>query len=607
MPANCVSIIVRLFSIVDLKMADTAVKQLTAAYKSVGQYSKRGLHPEEFLTYDFLCKHPILLQPGMLRVDWNRIPGLTQRITTIPTVVVPDSLWACWLHDWKDTWEPDEDPGHFVCNVALVICRSRFNDNPDIKGKDRRVYSMAIAHVPDKINLATLEEANVLLEKTELDLQSVICLTRLHKAAKFYPDYFCDQKKRQITLQHMEDRLAVAGVAANFAGAELLTALTTASRDMTYSKLPPGYRQGGTGDLINTGGKRYKVWESGPGKKRPDIHELPLSAATMVVPMPKYGDFPLVIIDIESFHRWPKNKQPKEVTWIIPPADPKQLSKPASSTGSPAHHEDITGDSDHDSGRSSPVSSRVGSPGRSAGSVAEELIVSDSSKSSSNTPAMSRGPSDDEGDQASGSDSASPSGDGRRSDNEGDRSESGERRGGARGGESSRESDNSSSNSEDDDTSDDSRGASEAAQHLEEVYSRILKALHKTAKIMCAGYEKASGDVQPIVQAVVQEAVRPNKTYIRAATGEWGQALHDMLNSDGASPEEWERTNRAARLAGLKCVRSLLADGQAFNEAEEQDMEQKLHDTIQAALKVANKRADKTFVKINKRIPGIIR
>ena len=94
MPANCVSINIRLFSIVDLKMADTAVKQLTAAYESIGQYSKRGLHPEEFLTYDFLCKHPILLQPGMLRVDWNRIPGLTRWITTIPTVVVPDSLWA---------------------------------------------------------------------------------------------------------------------------------------------------------------------------------------------------------------------------------------------------------------------------------------------------------------------------------------------------------------------------------------------------------------------------------------------------------------------------------------------------------------------------------
>ena len=68
--------------------------------------------------------------------------------------------------------------------------------------------------------------------------------------------------------------------------------------------------------------------------------------------------------------------------------------------------------------------------------------------------------------------------------------------------------------SEDDDTSDDGGGASEAAQHLEEVYSRILKALHKTAKIMCTGYEKATGDMQGIVQVAVQEVTWPNKTYI---------------------------------------------------------------------------------------------
>ena len=39
-------------------MADMAVKQLTAAYESIGQYSKHGLHPEEFLTYDFLTQTP---------------------------------------------------------------------------------------------------------------------------------------------------------------------------------------------------------------------------------------------------------------------------------------------------------------------------------------------------------------------------------------------------------------------------------------------------------------------------------------------------------------------------------------------------------------------
>ena len=161
-----------------------------------------------------------------------------------------------------------------------------------------------------------------------------------------------------------------------------------------------------------------------------------------------------------------------------------------------------------------------------------------------------------------------------------------------------------------DKSSDDGGGASEAAQHLEEVYRRILQALHKTAKIMCTGYVKAVSEIQPIVHAAVQEAVQPNKIYIQLTTShlsEWGQALHDMLNSSGANAEEREEASRAARLAGLKCVRSLLANGQAFNAAEEQDIEKRLHDTIQAALKVANKRANKTLETVNKHVPKIIR
>ena len=79
------------------------------------------------------------------------------------------------------------------------------------------MYSLAVAHVPDSFDLASLAETNVTLAKAEPDQKSVICLTRLHKAAKFYPDYFCSQKGRQITLQHMVHWTAAAGVASNFA------------------------------------------------------------------------------------------------------------------------------------------------------------------------------------------------------------------------------------------------------------------------------------------------------------------------------------------------------------------------------------------------------
>ena len=225
-------------------------------------------------------------------------------------------------------------------------------------------------------------------------------------------------------------------------------------------------------------------------------------------------------------------------------------------------------------------------------------------------PSLSGEPSDDDDGQTSNNDQAGASGgEERRSDNEENPSSGPERQPDNRGNASNQESEDSSSDSYDE-SSDDGGGASEAAQHLEEVYHRILRALHKTAKIMCTGYVKAASEIQPIIHAAVQEAVQPNKIYIQSTTGhlsEWGQALHDMLNSSGASAEEREEASRAARLAGLKCVRSLLADGQAFNAAEEQDIEKRLHDTVQATLKVTNKRANKTLEKVNKHVPKIIR
>ena len=190
---------------------------------------------------------------------------------------------------------------------------------------------------------------------------------------------------------------------------------------------------------------------------------------------------------------------------------------------------------------------------------------------------MSTALSGDE-DQASGNKAAGPFGNGRGSDNKDNWSEDAECRTGGRGEGNNRESEDSSSNSDDDGGS-----TSEAAQHLEEVYSRILKALCKTARIMCTGYDRATGDVQGIVQRAVQEVTQPNKTFIWATTAhlsQWGQALHNMLNSEGASAEEREKANWEARLAGLKCVQSLLAEGEVFNEAEEQNTDEKLHDTV---------------------------
>ena len=317
-----------------------------------------------------------------------------------------------------------------------------------------------------------------------------------------------------------------------------------------------------------------------------------------------------MLIDMEPFRKWPKNRRPKEVAWIIPAQE--DPAPPTGSAGSPTR--DASDESDHDSGCSSPAHSRAASPAFSAGSAGgsalQDLALSSSPRSGSGsvTPSLSGHPSDGEDEQAS-----VHSGDEeRRSGDEGDQGGNpggNPDQAGDAGGADDQESEDSSSDSSDE-SSDDDMGASEGAQHLEEVYRRVLTALHKTAQIMSVGYVKASSEIQPIINEAVREAVQPDRVYIRSTSGhlhEWGQALHDMFNIEGASAEEREEAGRAARLAGLKCVRALLAEGQAFNAAEELDIEKRLHDTTQAALKVANERANKTLRKVNKRVPRIVR
>ena len=370
----------------------------------------------------------------------------------------------------------------------------------------------------------------------------------------------------------------------------------------------PGYRQNGTGDLLDTFGRHYKVWDSGVPNWSPAIHKIPIADTDTTVAVRKYYDFPVVIIDAEPYRRWPENHRSKGTTSIIPQATPQRASEPAGSAGSPAQTE---GDKDsvHDSGRSSPASSRSASPASSVRSVVDELALSSSegSRAGSETPELSHGPSDNKEDRASGNESAGSAGENSGNDDGDVGGGENQATGGGNDGDDPGSGDDSSSDS--DNSSDDGGGASDEAQHLEEVYNRVLRALHKTARIMNRGYRKAIIDIQGVVQQAVREATQPDRAYIQATTnhlGRWGEALIDMLSCEG-NAEERARTSRLARLAGLKCVDALLKEGRAYHEAEEQRAEGKLWEIVQSAQTIADKRANKTFLKVIKRIPGIIR
>ena len=88
--------------------------------------------PAVTLSYAFLQANPILLEKGVLKVNWNRIPGLYTRVNPILTVVVPNNQWDKWGSPGGWTiWEPDSLATSFVPNMAVVMCKGPFHDSED--------------------------------------------------------------------------------------------------------------------------------------------------------------------------------------------------------------------------------------------------------------------------------------------------------------------------------------------------------------------------------------------------------------------------------------------------------------------------------------------
>ena len=115
------------------------------------------------LSHTFLQENPILLEEGVLRVNWNWIPGLYTRVNQMLTVVVPNDQWEKWGAPGGWTiWEPDSLATSFVPNMAVVMCKGLFHDSEDPAFQDTVCYSMAVAQVPDCVPLIsfhTLREA----------------------------------------------------------------------------------------------------------------------------------------------------------------------------------------------------------------------------------------------------------------------------------------------------------------------------------------------------------------------------------------------------------------------------------------------------------------
>ena len=133
------------------------------AYEVLVNAYYEGQQPAVTLSHAFLQANPILLEDGVLTVNWNRIPGLYTRVNQMLTVVVSDSQWDKWGAPGSWTiWEPDSLPANFVPNMAVVMCKGPYHDSEDPALAASFCYSMAVARVPDCVPLLpfnTLREA----------------------------------------------------------------------------------------------------------------------------------------------------------------------------------------------------------------------------------------------------------------------------------------------------------------------------------------------------------------------------------------------------------------------------------------------------------------
>ena len=161
------------------------------AYEVLVNVYYEGQQPAVTLSHAFLQANPILLEEGVLKINWNRIPGLYTRVNQMLTVVIPDKQWDKWGAPGGWTiWEPDSLPTSFVPNMAVVMCKGPFHDSEDPALADSVCFSMAIARVPDCIPLLpfnTLREAF----KNHMDNDyTTIGLMRYHAASCVFPDVY---------------------------------------------------------------------------------------------------------------------------------------------------------------------------------------------------------------------------------------------------------------------------------------------------------------------------------------------------------------------------------------------------------------------------------
>ena len=290
----------------DINSTDDKIK----AYEAVASFYQDGVQPAVSLTHVFLQRHPILLEEGCLSVNWDRIPGLYSQTDQLLTVSISDAQWTKWGRPGGWTaWEPDTQAGHFVPNMAVVVCKGAFHDAPDPEHQTKVGHFMTIARVPDCIKLLPFKQLWEAFNSYN-GAATAVGLVRLHKANTVFPDVYFQYYGEHFTIMGLRDPEIHFGTADEFVRGYLVHQHIGASGRKAHAMLPPSYVQGARHPR-HSPTYTYRPGGTGTPGEHPPIHVVYMAAFGTVLPSPQR-----FCIAEASATQWSFDDAP--VPWILP-------------------------------------------------------------------------------------------------------------------------------------------------------------------------------------------------------------------------------------------------------------------------------------------------
>ena len=206
-------------------------------------------------------------------------------------------------------WEPDTRAGNFIPNMAVVVCKGVFHNAPEPQLQDKVGHFMAIARVPDCIELLPFDQLHEAFNNYN-EVATAVGLVRLHRSNVVFPDVYFQFYSEHFTIMGLLDPEIRFGTADEFVGGYLVCRHIMSSGRKAHTMLPPCYVQGAKCPRPSPTYTYQPGGTRAPGQ-HPPIHVIFMAAIGRVLPSPSR----FCIVEAPA-KEWSFNDAP--VPWILP-------------------------------------------------------------------------------------------------------------------------------------------------------------------------------------------------------------------------------------------------------------------------------------------------